>query len=383
MCDIHLDIKAKILSSDIDEVTLAELKESYQGTDQEDLWRELVRDELAGHLVDKLNIIGIQIEEDKRIVAADISISVCQLMDELDRISQHLQDFDVAIVALKNAGITRGIYSNYACSQMGDLDFLVRRRDFWKAHHLLTNDLKYTFEFRSSLEPKDIEEAFFSGGTEYYRDIKGRRIWVELQWRPIAGRWIQPHLEPDGDELMDRSLPIEGTAARILCPEDNLLQVCLHTAKHSYCRAPGFRLHSDVDRIVRFTDVDWNIFNAAVEGLHVKTAVYYSLLIPKVLLKTPIPDEVVNRIEPPKWKRKLIEWLLRKAGLTDQTKRKFTITGYIFFNLLLYDRLSDALRGILPSSDQMKERYQFTSSLLLPYYHFVRLGSLIFKRAKL
>ena len=50
---------------------------------------------------------------------------------------------------------------------------------------------------------------------------------------------------------------------QILSPEDNLLQVALHTAKHSYVRAPGFRLHSDVDRIVCFQEINWNIFGLA------------------------------------------------------------------------------------------------------------------------
>ena len=55
----------------------------------------------------------------------------------------------------------------------------------------------------------------------------------------------------DGDDLIDRSQQIEGTSLRILSPEDNLLQVCLHTAKHSYVRSPGFRLHLDVDQLFR------------------------------------------------------------------------------------------------------------------------------------
>ena len=85
-------------------------------------------------------------------------------------------------------------------------------------------------------------------------------MWVELQWRPVAGRWIREDQEPNADDLINRSLPITGTNVRLLAPEDNLLQVCLHTAKHSYMRAIGFRLHTDVDRIVNYQNINWNIF---------------------------------------------------------------------------------------------------------------------------
>ena len=57
---------------------------------------------------------------------------------------------------------------------------------------------------------------------------------LSCKWRPIAGRWIQPHNEPNGDELMDNSIKTKGSDVRILSPEDNLLQVALHTAKHYF-----------------------------------------------------------------------------------------------------------------------------------------------------
>ena len=86
--------------------------------------------------------------------------------------------------------------------------------------------------------------------------------------------------EPQAEELLARSVPIPGSAARLLAPEDNLLQVALHTAKHSYVRAPGFRLHTDVDRIVRRQPLNWEVFLTRVMSLEVKTPVYFSRRFP-------------------------------------------------------------------------------------------------------
>ena len=235
----------------------------------------------------------------------------------------------------KNAGITKAIFKNNACSPMGDLDLLVRSKDFRKAHEIILNDLDFTFKFRSEFEEEDLEEAFRGGGTEYYKIVDGHKVWLELQWRPIAGRWIQPHNEPNGDELMNGSIEVENSDVRILSPEDNLLQVALHTAKHSYVRAPGFRLHSDVDRIVRFQAIDWEKFEKKVCNLKIKTAVYFSLYFASQLIKTPIPDFVLSSLKPSWFREKMILHFINKAGIYNQNKKKFSKIGYIIFNLYL------------------------------------------------
>src|SRR5690606_34947470 len=135
----------------------------------------------------------------------------------------------------------------------------------------------YQLASRSIVEPADLERGLASGGTEYVRHIGGHEVWIELQWRPVAGRWIRRDQEPAAAELLARSVAIPGTAARLLSPEDNMIQVALHTAKHSYVRAPGLRLHTDVDRLARLAAPDWDRVAAMVEALQTTTAVYLSL----------------------------------------------------------------------------------------------------------
>ncbi|GAG26411.1 unnamed protein product, partial [marine sediment metagenome] len=162
-------------------------------------------------------------------------------LKELDRVAKRLAGDDIKMVALKNGGIARGIYPCPGCCPMGDMDVLVEKRHFRCAHKILL-DYGYQFEFRSPLEEAELEAAERDGGAEYWKILPdGEKLWFELQWRPVAGRWIRPDQEPDSEELMSRSVPISGTDVRMLSPEDNLLQVALHTAKHTYVRAPGFR----------------------------------------------------------------------------------------------------------------------------------------------
>ena len=200
---------------------------------------------------------------------------------------------------------------------------------------------------------------------------------------PIAGRWIQPHNEPNGDELMDNSIKTKGSDVRILSPEDNLLQVALHTAKHSYVRAPGFRLHSDVDRVVRFQKVNWDLFENKVRDLKLKTAVYFSLFYAQKLLSTPIPASVLKNLKPVWYRRKFIHYYINKAGIYNQKKKKFSRVGYILFNLSLYDSFRENIKAIFPPFDSLKIKYQINKKSHLPYYYILRIKDLLFKRAKL
>ena len=310
----------------------------------------------------------------------EIDLRIGSYMQELDKASKLLSDNNIEMIALKNSGITRGLYTHYGASPMGDIDVLVRKQDFRKAHKVLV-DHGYVLKFRSPLEEEDIEKAEQGGGAEYAVKLpNGDNLWFELQWRPVAGRWIRPDQEPSADELMERSVSIKNSSVKLLTPEDNLLQVCLHTAKHSYVRAPGFRLHTDVDRIVRECDINWEVFTKRVISLEVKTATFFSLALASDLLDTPVPDHVMAHLRPGKWKINMISKWLQNVGLFDPDGKKWSRMGYIIFVSLLYDSFFGFVRGVIPDSTWMKQRYGFSSSLLLPFYHIYRLIDLVWKR---
>lgn len=371
------------LSADKSEKKLEKFRNVLKTVNIEKLYEEAKIDEVDSHVAHMLIEAGLPLESRWQNSYTVVEKRITNLMNELERIAIELSKFDIKIVALKNAGITKGIYTNYACSPMGDIDLLIETKNFHQAHDIILKELEYTFKFRSEFEHEDIEEAFRGGGTEYYKDVNGYKVWLELQWRPIAGRWIQPHNEPNGNELVRRAYKLENSDVCVLSPEDNLLQVALHTTKHSYVRAPGFRLHSDVDRIVRFTKIDWNKFVLQVKLLELKTSVYFSLCLSKRLLDTPVPNEVLEQLKPNLIRGNLIRYFLKKAGIFNQKKRKFSRLGYILFNMCLYDNIKNLLTAIIPSPKTIKDLYGIESSILLPFYYVKRLTDLLLKRAKL
>jgi hypothetical protein len=311
---------------------------------------------------------------------SEVVTRITSRLAELDRLAARFASEGMAVVALKNGGIARAIYPCPGCCPMGDLDLLVDRKNFRTAHEILLSE-DYILEFRSPLQENRLEAAERSGGGEYRKTMPdGDELWIEVQWRPISGRWIRPDQEPRASDLLIRSLTIPGSDARLLAPEDNLLQVAVHTAKHSYVRAPGFRLHTDVDRIVRRQPIDWRIFLNLVRSLQVRTAVYFSLAIPHEIFATPVPAWVLRELEPSPWKEQLMRRWIRRAGVLDPQEVKFGKLEYVCFTALLYDDLTGLVRALLPERRWMQAHYGFTRPWMLPAYYARRAFELAFRR---
>jgi hypothetical protein len=268
------------------------------------------------------------------------------LMGELDLVAGRLANADIPMVALKNAGIARGIFPCSACCPMGDIDTLVERSSFREAHALVL-ECGFSFASRSIVEPAHLEHAEQSGGAEYVKEVNGVEVWLELQWRAVAGRWISRDQEPDTGPLIARSVELPGTAVRLLSREDNLIQVALHTAKHSYVRAPGLRLHTDVDRLVHFSPPSWPAVVATAKQLEICTAVYFSLELARTLLNTPIPEDVLVELQPPAWKRASVVRMLRDADLFEPDEQKFARPAMMMFHALLYDTATALLASAI------------------------------------
>ena len=373
-CDLAELLLAACSNEGVDRVV-----DLYQKAGDEAAWTAACAHELESHIAHKLleRLSHEDVPERWKAAHDRVALQIGAYMGLLDEMAAALEARGIPMIALKNAGIARGIYPCHGCSPMGDLDVLVRKADFAAAHAAI-QDLGYTCSTRSLYEAGDE----LAGGLEYKRQTpEAGDVWLEVQWRAVAGRWIQPSQEPDAEELLSRSVAIDGTAVRLLSPEDNLLQVCLHTAKHSYLRAPGLRLHTDVERIVRGTEIDWDCFLRNVLSLRVRTAVYFSLWLPALLMGTPVPTVVLEQLEPPRWKRDRILHTLLRAGLFyPHAGKKFTRTGYLLMNSLLYDDLGSLARAVLPDRRAMAQQYGSSNLFSLPFQHARRLADLCFRR---
>lgn len=289
------------------------------------------------------------------------------LFAKVEELGADLKANGIPLILLKNGGIAIDIMEDLAECPMGDIDMLCRKSDFHRAHEIILKH-GFRFKFRSIYEFENLDEAFADGSTEYSIRNGEETAWVELAWRPVAGRWIRKDKEPKADALVEASHKAKRSVNHVLSNEDNLLQVCCHTAKHSYVRAPGYRLHLDVDRIVTNNEIDWDLFLKKVEEVGSKTAVYFSLYFAQEILGTNIPAHVLDALRPSKSKEKSIMNMLLKANLMHPHGRKFSKLGFLRFQTALYDSFGDFLAVLFPPSADLKLKYKYKICLLTPYY---------------
>ena len=289
------------------------------------------------------------------------------LFAKVEEIGKDLAAHNIPLILLKNGGIAIDIMDDLAECPMGDIDMLCRKSDFHEAHQIILQH-GFKFKFRSQFEFEDLDVAFADGSTEYSIQNGEETAWVELAWRPIAGRWIRKDKEPKADALVDASHKAKRSVCHVLSNEDNLLQVSCHTAKHSYVRAPGYRLHLDVDRIVTNNEIDWDLFLKKVEEVGSKTAVYFSLYFAQEILGTKIPARVLDALRPSKSKERKIMNMLLRANLMHPHGRKFSKIGFIRFQTSLYDSNKDLLAMIFPPKSELTGKYKNPMSIALPYY---------------
>jgi len=313
---------------------------------------------------------------------SDTHLRINTYLNELDNVAHELNKHGVKIIALKNSGIAKGIYQNPGLVPMGDVDTLVSRSDFFKAHAILTN-MGYEILAPNKFHSADINTGYREGSSEYIKYLSDSiSLRFELLWRTVEGRFLRPEQEPDGDIVISRSVDIGNSHVKILSPEDNLLQVCLHTAKHSYVRAPGFRLHLDVDRIVNSCKINWNLFLTNVEKHQVKNMVFYSLAIPTTLFKTPVPDEVLAATMPSPALNYILSNWIKKAGVFYPEEKKFGKAGYIIWNIVLNGSVKGLIKLVFPPVSWMRGRYAISNNLMLPIFYLKRIFNLAFQRVK-
>ncbi len=289
------------------------------------------------------------------------------LFAKVEELGAELKANGIPLILLKNGGIAIDIMDDLAECPMGDIDMLCRKSDFHKAHEIILRH-GFNFKFRSIYEFENLDEAFADGSTEYSIQNGNETAWIELAWRPVAGRWIRKDKEPKADVLVEASHKAKRSVNHVLSNEDNLLQVSCHTAKHSYVRAPGYRLHLDVDRIVSNNDIDWKLFIQKVNDVHSRVAVYFSLYLAKEILGTDIPVFVLDELRPSKARENRIMNMLLKAGLMHPHSRKFSKLSFLKFQTALYDSFGDFLAVLFPPASDLKLKYKYNSCLMTPYY---------------
>jgi len=188
---------------------------------------------------------------------------------ELMKIARCFEQRGIEFLAHKGPALAQLLYGNPAMRQFGDLDVIVRSRDFARAKDAL---MESGYDPGLQLSPRQ-EKSLLRSGYECSFGLNSERNLLELQWQ-IVPRFYS--IDFDVDALFSRSVQIDldGLSLRTMGHDDMLLVLCVHAAKHEWAELGMLR---DIATLAQF-QLDWNWIFSEARQLGILKILQVSLL---------------------------------------------------------------------------------------------------------
>ena len=179
---------------------------------------------------------------------------------ELARIVEHLERHQVRAIPYKGPLLAQVAYGDVALRNYNDLDFLIPPAEFARAKAALA-EIGYVPSVEIS---PAVERMWLRTGYERSFDGAAGKYLVELQWAVLpyfyAVDWQAGELLPE--DLLARATRVDLCGAMVPClsPEDSLIALCVHAAKHLWMRLIWI---ADIARSLRVPGIDFGVYRAA------------------------------------------------------------------------------------------------------------------------
>ena len=291
---------------------------------------------------------------------------------ELARITQHFGRSQLRAVPYKGPLLAQSAYHDLGLRSFSDLDFLISPADFERAKQALA---EIGYRPSTELQPA-VERLSLRAGYERSFDSAAGNNLVELQWALLSHFY---GVDLDVDELLKRAgrTVVGGNEVPCLSPEDSLLVLCLHAAKHLWTRLIWL---SDIAETLRTEAIDYSLVFSRADALGIGRIFGVSFWLVKNVLGAEIPKSAEEMIasDPriPALGTEFAERLARTAMYD------FESTEYFRLMLKLRERRSDRARYLwrlvwTPGPGDVGAMQ--LPEALFPFYRAVRIGRLLRK----
>jgi hypothetical protein len=212
---------------------------------------------------------------------------------ELSRILQHFATKRLHAIPYKGPVLAQTAYGDLGLRSFSDLDLLISPADFASAKQALS---EIGYQPSQELSPA-IERLFLRTGYERSFDSAAGKNLLELQWNLLPSFYavsFQPADFRAADFRIEALLPrtgratLCGTDVPCLSPEDSLLVLCLHAAKHLWTRLIWI---ADIAETLRASKIDFGLVCSRARAMGVMRIFGVSCWLAEKLLGAPIPTE--------------------------------------------------------------------------------------------
>jgi hypothetical protein len=311
---------------------------------------------------------------------------------------------EIPVIGLKGITLLERVYTQLGQRSMHDVDLLIPHSKLEEAEAIL--------EIRGYV----CQDAPGLYGMSFAREFMGQLPYskgamvIELHWHIVSHGWFRATTAFDLDALWTRAVPAEiaGAPALRLCPEDEVLHLCYHTAVHHGLAHPhGYRDILGVLRVEHDT-LDWPTLAERARAWRVSVAVWAALSVARGRMQEAriknqesrienhashttlhaeelVPESAFAALRVPRWRQRLLRPFVQRA----MTGQAALVSGTMrFLGVLLVDRVRDlpgvVLRGLFPGRRWLQLRYDlsprqaFWQQFIYPLHVLARgLGALL------
>jgi hypothetical protein len=211
------------------------------------------------------------------------------LTGELLRILKLFEVHGIPVVPYKGPALAASVYGNLALREFMDLDILVHRHDVPRAKGILAS-MGYRARYPLT---RAQEEIFLRSQFEHIFTRDDGKVVVELHWE-LTERHFLPF---ETERLWGRLEPVMlgGKALQTFSPEDMLLILCVHGAKHAWERLAWI---CDLAELIRLRQegIGWEEVLARASALGGERMLLLGLYLASDLLGVTLPKDVAQRV---------------------------------------------------------------------------------------
>jgi len=278
-------------------------------------------EKVPAHVYEKLR------EQFRRISALNMFLS-----GELRRLLKLFAAHDIAAIPYKGPALAAKAYGNISLRHFGDLDILVRQRDVLSVMKLLVAE---GYELHPPLN--DVQQALMlrtQCNLPFTRDA--HRLIVEIHWR-VSARLFSTPLEEDALWENLQTDTFEKMPINALAPEDLLLSLCVHGAKHLWERLSWI---ADIAQLLEVhADLNWASLLEHARRTGTERMLLLGLYVAHDLLGARLPAQVVGQLQAEPEITPLANQIY--ARLFEDGSEASGMSGYFIFQLKARRRLRD------------------------------------------
>jgi hypothetical protein len=212
------------------------------------------------------------------------------LTEELLELLHLFEAHGIPAIPYKGPVLAASIYGDLTLRQVSDLDILIRKEDMLEARDLLV-----PLGYRPQFELTHAQAAAYQRSQYEFLLIRNKgRLTVELKWE-IVDRFFS--FPMDYECLWGRLKPIslDGKEVLTFSPEDLLLILCVHGAKHLWTNLIWVCDVAELVRLYRGLDWEWVMKQASAVGS--QRMLFLGLFLARSLLDAPLPEEIRKQVE--------------------------------------------------------------------------------------